>query len=56
LAFALTALVCVAGLEYSYWYINKKRAAMDEHEVRRMYNVEQLARMGDRSPLFRYKY
>jgi hypothetical protein len=29
---------------------------MDEDEVRRLYNDEQLARMGDKSPLFRYKY
>ncbi|KJX95512.1 hypothetical protein TI39_contig4107g00003, partial [Zymoseptoria brevis] len=59
LGFAPTALVCVAELEHPYWRINKQRCqrvAMDQDEVRRMYNDEQLPLMGDKPPPFRYKY
>ncbi|KAL4935203.1 hypothetical protein BDV06DRAFT_133621 [Aspergillus oleicola] len=41
-----------------YWVIlkqvNAKRAAMDENEVRMRYTEEELADLGDLSPLFRY--
>lgn len=43
------------GLEFSYWNINRERDAMDEDVVRLQFTDEQLARMGDKSPLFRYK-
>ncbi|KAF7188316.1 MFS-type transporter cnsO [Pseudocercospora fuligena] len=56
LGFAAATLVCVVCLEFSYWRINKSREKLDEDEVRREYNDEQLARLGDKSPLFRYKY
>lgn len=56
LAFAAVTLACVVCLEWSYWRINKARDLLDEVDVRREYNDEQLARMGDKSPLFRYKY
>jgi hypothetical protein len=42
-------------LELSYKRINKQRDAMDEDEVRAKCTEEQLARMGDKSPFFRYK-
>lgn len=42
-------------LEYSYWRINKQRDAVSEESVRSQYTEEQLAAMGDRSPLFRHK-
>ncbi|EME80266.1 uncharacterized protein MYCFIDRAFT_204524 [Pseudocercospora fijiensis CIRAD86] len=35
--------------------INRSRDKLDEDEVRREFNDEQLARLGDKSPLFRYK-
>ncbi|PIA94634.1 putative transporter [Cercospora beticola] len=56
LGFAVATLFCVVVLELSYWRINKSRDKLDEEDVRRQYNEEQLARLGDKSPLFRYKY
>ncbi|PGH16159.1 hypothetical protein AJ79_01926 [Helicocarpus griseus UAMH5409] len=55
LSFAAVTLISTLVLEFSYWKINKKRDAIDEEEIRRQYSDEQLARMGDKSPLFRYK-
>lgn len=55
LVFAALTLISTTILELSYKRINKKREAMDEDEVRATYNEEQLARMGDKNPLFRYK-
>jgi MFS family permease len=55
LVFAAITLVSTVVLELSYKRINKKRDAMDEEEVKAMYTEEQLARMGDKSPFFRYK-
>ena len=55
LSFAAVTLISTLMLEFSYWRINKKRDTMDEEEIRRQYSDEQLARMGDKSPLFRYK-
>ena len=55
LAFAGMTLISTLVLEWSYWRLNKQRDAMDEDEVRAKYTEEQLARMGDKSPLFRYK-
>ncbi|KAK4500266.1 hypothetical protein PRZ48_008455 [Zasmidium cellare] len=56
LGFAAATLACTVLLEFSYWRINKSRDKLTEEEVRAQYNDEQLARMGDKSPLFRYKY
>ena len=57
-AFSLGTAGVVAALllEFSYWRINKKRKSVDEHTVNSQYSPEQLAKMGDRSPLFRYSY
>ena len=55
LVFAAITLVSTVVLELSYKRINKQRDAMDEDEVRAKYSEEQLARMGDKSPFFRYK-
>lgn len=55
LAFALAALVSTLFLEYSYWRLNKQRAAMNEVEIREKYTDEQLARLGDKSPLFKHQ-
>lgn len=41
-------------LEYSYWRLNKKRAAMDRATILSTYSEEELSRMGDASPLFKY--
>lgn len=55
LAFALATLASSVVLEWSYMRINKKRDCIDEEDVRREYTEEQLMRLGDKSPLFRYK-
>ncbi|KAI7103718.1 hypothetical protein KC352_g37447, partial [Hortaea werneckii] len=48
-------LISTLVLEWSYWSINKKRDAMTEDEIHARYTEEQLNRMGDKSPLYRYK-
>ncbi len=40
---------------YVRW-VNKKRDAMSEEEIRQKYTDDELAEMGDESPLFRYQY
>lgn len=55
LVFAATAMASAAILELSYSRENKKRAAMDEADIRAKYSDEQLALLGDKSPLFTYK-
>jgi predicted MFS family arabinose efflux permease len=54
--FGLAALgiMMALALEFLLWRSNKKNAKYSEAEVREMYGDEQLADMGDRSPLFRY--
>lgn len=55
-AFSLASAGVVSALllEFVYTRINKKRDTLDEDEVRRTHPEEQLEKMGDRSPLFRY--
>ncbi|KAK3633298.1 hypothetical protein LTR56_015866 [Elasticomyces elasticus] len=55
LGLAAAVIMSTLFLEWSYWSINKKRAAMSEEEIESKYNQEQLARMGDKSPLYKYK-
>ncbi|OQO00720.1 hypothetical protein B0A48_13211 [Cryoendolithus antarcticus] len=54
LAFVATGILCATLLEVSYFTINKRRARLTEDEVRTKYTEDQLEKMGDRSPLFRY--
>lgn len=54
LAFGAAGLIAALGLEFALIRINKKRAAMSEEEIRAKYSDEELERMGDRSPLYRY--
>ncbi|KAJ5582998.1 hypothetical protein N7535_001618, partial [Penicillium sp. DV-2018c] len=54
LAFGGTALLAAVILEVSYFYANKKNAAMTEMEIRETYTDDQLLDMGDKSPLFKY--
>lgn len=49
----LGVLACIL-LELLYWKINHSRAALDEGQIRQDYSDEELEKMGDRSPLFRY--
>jgi sugar phosphate permease len=56
-SFAIAALGIVAALSLDliFWRINKKRDGMAEYEIRAKYTEEELDKMGDRSPLFRYR-
>jgi hypothetical protein len=54
IAFGVTGLLTALGLEMSYVWGNKKKAKMTEHEIRATWTEDQLLRMGDKSPLFRY--
>lgn len=54
LAFAALGIVSCSVLEFLFWRINKTRAASSEVEIRAKYTDEELEKMGDRSPLFRY--
>ncbi|CAH0046591.1 unnamed protein product [Clonostachys solani] len=53
-AFAGLGIVSCLLLEFVYWNINQKRSQMTEEEIRAKYNDEELEKMGDRSPLFKY--
>ena len=54
LACAAAGVVNTLALDYVYYRTNKKREAMDEGEIRAQYTEEQLAKMGNDSPLFKY--
>jgi MFS family permease len=54
LAFAAAGIVCALTLEFLFWTINKKNAKKTEDEWRQIYNEDQLEKMGDRSPFFKY--
>ncbi|VUC23941.1 unnamed protein product [Clonostachys rosea] len=57
LSFGFASLGILSALlfEYSLWRSNKARDMVPESEVRQKYNDDELATMGDRSPLFRYE-
>lgn len=54
LSFAGLGVAACLLLEFLFWNINRRRAAISEEEVRANYSEEELERLGDRSPLFRY--
>ncbi|CAG9998305.1 unnamed protein product [Clonostachys byssicola] len=54
LAFGIMGVIASVLLDLIYMRINKKRSMISETEVREQYSDEDLAAMGDRSPLFRY--
>ena len=54
LAFVLAGLVAASLLEFILYRGNKKKALMDENEVRATYTDAELDRMGEKSPLFKY--
>ncbi|KAL2870226.1 putative MFS transporter [Aspergillus lucknowensis] len=53
-ALGASALIVVLVLEASFMWGNKRKARMDESEVRALYSDDDLLGMGDRSPLFKY--
>jgi hypothetical protein len=54
LAFGATGFIVSFLLEMSYKWGNTKKAKLSEDEVRARYTDDELLRMGDKSPLFRY--
>ncbi|KAF3765596.1 MFS general substrate transporter [Cryphonectria parasitica EP155] len=57
-AFSLASagVILALVLEFTYKRLNERRAQLSEQEVRARYSEDQLEKMGDRSPLFRYSY
>lgn len=54
LAFASAGMLAALCLEFALWKINLKDAGMSEEAVRAKYSDEELDKMGDKSPLFKY--
>jgi sugar phosphate permease len=54
LGFIIGGIIAACTLETIYKWINKRRDNVSESEVRAKYTNQELVRMGDRSPLFRY--
>ncbi|KMU81012.1 phthalate transporter [Coccidioides immitis RMSCC 3703] len=53
-AFACAGIVATITLELAYIRINRRKAKMTLEEIHGKYTDEELQRMGDRSPLFKY--
>ncbi|SMR46440.1 unnamed protein product [Zymoseptoria tritici ST99CH_1E4] len=54
MGFASAGIIACLVMEYGLWSINKKNAKFTEDEVRAKYSDDELDRMGDKSPLFKY--
>jgi MFS family permease len=54
LGFIIGGILSASTLETVYKIKNKRRDAVPESEIRTKYTEQELVRMGDRSPLFRY--
>ena len=54
MAFGVLGVFCSLGLEFGLHVMNQRKAKMTEEEVRQKYTPEELASMGDKSPLFKY--
>ncbi|KXH68291.1 major facilitator superfamily transporter [Colletotrichum salicis] len=52
--FASAGIIAVIALEFLLKRLNDKKALQTEDEVRERYTEEELGRMGEKSPLFRY--
>jgi hypothetical protein len=50
LGFSFAGVVAAVALRYAYKHVNKKREAMDIRSL----TEEEKARLGDKSPTFRY--
>ncbi|OQE36783.1 hypothetical protein PENCOP_c011G00621 [Penicillium coprophilum] len=53
-AFAAAGVLASIVLELKLWHSNKRNARMSREEVYERYTDEELQRMGDRSPFFKY--
>lgn len=54
LGFATAGVAAALTLEFLYWSHNKSKASVTEEEAVAKYGEEQLALIGDKSPLFKY--
>ncbi|CAK1361025.1 putative transporter [Cercospora beticola] len=54
LGFAAAGVIAALLLEFLLWSSNKKNAGMTEAEVHAQFSREELDRLGDKSPLFKY--
>jgi hypothetical protein len=54
LAFGLAGIFCLLAVTYLYHRHNTKYADVDEDEIRAKYTPEELEKMGDSSPLYKY--
>ncbi|KAJ1333114.1 MFS transporter ACS family allantoate permease [Microdochium nivale] len=54
LGFVCMGMIAASTLEFAYHRINKKRDQLSEEQVRARFSDDELDKMGDRSPLFRY--
>ncbi|UPL03178.1 hypothetical protein LCI18_014112 [Fusarium solani-melongenae] len=54
LAFGASGLICAMVLEISYVWSNKQREKISEEEIRSRYTEQELLKLGDKSPRFKY--
>lgn len=54
LGFATAGIIAALTLEFLYWSHNKRHEHLTEQEAIARYGEEELERMGDKSPLFKY--
>jgi hypothetical protein len=54
MAAAVAGILAVAFLDQAYKRVNKKRDAMSIEEISEKYSEDELAKLGNRSPLFRF--
>ncbi|KAF4468799.1 inner membrane transport yfaV [Fusarium albosuccineum] len=54
LAFGASGVIVALLLELSYKWGNKRKAQFTEEDIRAQYSEEQLLKLGDKSPLFKY--
>lgn len=47
-------MISATILEFTFRHNNKQRAALTQEEIRAKYTDDELADLGDRSPLYRY--
>lgn len=54
LAFGASGMLVAILLELSYQWGNKRKENVNEEQVRALYSEDELIKLGDKSPLFRY--
>jgi hypothetical protein len=54
LAFAAAGILAALTLEWFYWSHNRRHEGVTEEEVKEKYTDEELDKLGNKSPLFKY--